>query len=78
MSKCSFSRLLQLFNKQLDLDVQLEVYDQLDRCGICRDAVHQLARNRDEAFFIYRAHRVKPFVVQHPVDAAGDSLGSGK
>jgi len=71
MSACSFRRLLQLVNKQLDLDGQLKVYDHLDRCDICRDAVYQLSRDRDEAFFIYRAPRVKPFVVPHPVDTAG-------
>jgi len=77
MSACSFSRLLQLLNKQLDLDGQLEVYDHLDRCDICRDAVYQLARDQDEAFFIYRAQRVKPFVLEHPIDAAVGSLGFG-
>jgi len=71
MSACSFRRLLQLVNKQLDLDGQLRVYDHLDRCDICRDAVYQLACDRDEALFIYRPPRVKPFVVPYPVDAAG-------
>ena len=78
MKACSFDRLLQFVNKQLDLDGQLEVYDHLDRCDICRDAVYQLARDRDEAFHVCRAHRVKPFVVHHPIDAAAGSLGSGR
>ena len=78
MSVCSFSRLLQLVGKQLDLDGQLEVYGHLDRCDICRDAVYQLSRDRDEAFFIYRAHCVEPFVVQHPIDVAVGSLDSGR
>ena len=78
MRACSFDRLLQFVNKQLDLDGQLEVYDHLDRCDICRDAVCQLARDRDEASFVCRAHRGKPFVVQNPVDAAGGSLGSDR
>ena len=55
MSACSFRRLLQFINKQLDLDGELKVYDHLDRCDICRDAVYQLSRDRDEAFFIYPA-----------------------
>lgn len=76
MSACSFGRLLQLLNKQLDLDRQLDVYDHLDRCDICRDAVYQLSRDRDEAFFIHRAPRVKTFVVPHPVDAAGGFLSA--
>ena len=78
MSACSFNRLLQFINKQLDLDGQLEVYDHLDRCDLCRDAVYQLSRDRDEAYFIYLEHRVKPFVVQHPVDTAGGPLGDGR
>jgi hypothetical protein len=52
MSACSFNRLLQLVNKELDLDGQLEVYRHLDQCDICRDAVCQLSCDRDEAFFI--------------------------
>jgi len=55
MSACSFSRLLQFINKQLDLDGQLEVYHHLDRCDICHDAVYQLARDLDGAFLINRA-----------------------
>jgi Fe-S oxidoreductase len=76
MSACSFDRLLKFVNKQLDLDGQLEVYDHLDRCDICRDAVYQLSRDRDEALFIYRARRVKPSVFQHPIDAAVGSPGA--
>ena len=56
MSACSFNRLLLLINKQLDLDGQLEVYDHLDQCDICHDAVYQLARDRDVEFLVYRAH----------------------
>ena len=63
MGTCSFDRLLQFANKQLDLDERLEVYDHLDRCDICRDAVYQLSRDQDEAFFIYRAHGVNPSVL---------------
>jgi hypothetical protein len=46
MSACNFEYLLQLINKQLDPDQQIEVYDHLDRCDICRDAVHQISRDR--------------------------------
>jgi predicted anti-sigma-YlaC factor YlaD len=70
MSACSFNRLLQFVNKQLDLDGQLEIYDHLDRCNICRDAVYQLSRDRDRALFIYRVCRMRPSVVQRPRDAA--------
>ncbi len=70
MSDCSFKRLLQLANKQLDLDGQLKVYDHLDRCDICRDAVYQISRDRDKAFFIYCAYRVKPSVRGFRINAA--------
>jgi hypothetical protein len=73
MSACSFNRLLQFVNKQLDLDEQLEVYDHLDRCDICRDTVYQLSCDRAEACFIHHAHRVKLSVRQYPVDAAAGS-----
>jgi hypothetical protein len=49
MTVCSFG-LLQFVNKQLHLDGQLEVYDHLDRCDICREVVCQLSRDRAEAF----------------------------
>ena len=64
MSACSFDRLLQLVDMKLDLDRQLEVYDHLDRCDICRDAVYEVSRDRDEAFFIYRMHRAEPSILQ--------------
>ena len=73
MSACSFNRLVQFINKQLDLDGQLEVYDHLDRCDLCRDAVYQLSCDRNGAFFMYRAQRVKPSALQHSTDAAAES-----
>ncbi len=66
MSVCSFNRLLQFINKQLDLNGQLEIYDHLDRCNICRDTIRQLTRDRDEASFIYRRRRVKPLSSSTP------------
>ena len=58
MSGCNFEKLVQLLDKQLDLDGKLEVFDHLDRCDNCREAVYQIARDRDSAFFIYRPFRV--------------------
>jgi hypothetical protein len=49
MNACSFEQLLQFLNKQLDLDGQLEIYNHLGRCVICRDAVYQLSRDRNGA-----------------------------
>lgn len=76
MSACSFSRLLQFVNNQLDLDGQLEVRDHLDRCDICRDAAYQLARDMDGAFRINCTHRGEPSVVPHPIHAAAGSPGA--
>jgi len=73
MSACSFDRLLQFVNKQLDLDEQLEVQNHLDRCDICRDAVRQLSRD-----YIHRAHRLKPSVLQHPKDATVGFPGTNR
>jgi predicted anti-sigma-YlaC factor YlaD len=70
MSACSFNRLLQLVNKQLDLDGQLEVYDHLDRCDICRDAICQISRDRDRSFFVYRAYGVEPSARRFRINAA--------
>ena len=70
MSECSFNRLLQLINKKLDLNGQLEVHEHLDRCSICREAVYQLSRERDEASFIYRARRVKPSIRRRHIGEA--------
>jgi len=70
MSLCNLNRLLRLLNKQLDLDGQLEVYDHLDRCDLCRDAIGRMSRERDGALFIYRAYRVKPSVRSRRIKAA--------
>ena len=36
MTACSFKKLVQLLDKQLDIDEKLEVLDHLDKCQICR------------------------------------------
>jgi hypothetical protein len=58
MSACSFDRLLHFVDKKLDLNGELDVYDHLDRCDICRDAVYQLSRDRDDSLFIHPAYLV--------------------
>jgi anti-sigma factor RsiW len=62
MTACSFKKLLQLLDNQLNLDEKLEVLDHLDSCRICRDAVYQISRDRDEAFFIYRPYNVEKHI----------------
>ncbi len=59
MSACSFKKLVLLLDKQLGLDDKLEVLSHLESCTICRDAVYQISRDRDEAFFIYRPYNIE-------------------
>jgi hypothetical protein len=59
MNTCSFHKLVQLLDKQLGLDEKLEVLTHLETCSICRDAVYQLSRDRDEALFIHRPYNIK-------------------
>ena len=58
MSACSFKKLVMLLDKKLNLDERLEVLGHLDSCKICRDAVYQISRDRDEAYFIRRPYNV--------------------
>ena len=62
MDACSFKKLVQLLDKQLSLDEKLDVLDHLDACAICRDAVYQISRDRDEAFFVHRPYHVEKIV----------------
>jgi hypothetical protein len=62
MTACSFKNLVQLLDKQLSLDDKLEVLDHLDTCAICRDAIYQISRDRDEAFFVKRPYNVEKVV----------------
>ncbi len=59
LNGCSFERLVKLLDKKLNLDESLEVYDHLDRCDICRDAVYLISRDRDEALLVYRPYKLK-------------------
>jgi len=70
MSACNFECLLQFVNKQLDLDKQLEVYEHLDCCNICRDAICQLSRDLAEVLFIYRVHGVKHYAFRRQIKKA--------
>ena len=62
MSACSFQKLVQLLDKKLGLDEKLEVLDHLHSCQICRDAVYQISRDRDDSFFIRRPYNVEKHV----------------
>lgn len=62
MSACSFKKLVQLLDKRLNLDEKLDVLDHLETCSICRDAVYQISRDRDEAYFVRRPYHVEKIV----------------
>ena len=49
MTECSFEILIQLLDRQLGTIQALTVFDHLDRCRICREAVRQLSRDRQQA-----------------------------
>lgn len=66
MILCSFNRLLQLLDKLLEVDKQLEAYDHLNQCEICRDTICQLSRDRDKALFISPGHFSEPYFAPHP------------
>ncbi len=59
MSACSFEKLIQLLDKKLGLDEKLEVLEHLNTCKICRDAVYQISRDRDDSFFVRRPYNVE-------------------
>ena len=50
MSACSFEKLLRLLDKQLDLAGKLETLIHLVMCDICREAVYQISRDRQETW----------------------------
>lgn len=56
VSACSFEKLLRLLDEQLDLAGKLEVLIHLKMCDICREAVHQIARDREEFCYLDRAY----------------------
>ncbi len=56
---CSLRMLVRLLDRELSLNQKLEVFDHLDRCETCRDAIYRLSRDRDRAFFIYRPLSIK-------------------
>lgn len=59
--RCSFERLVKLLDGELDLDSRLSVYDHIDRCSICREAVFLISRDRDcnRRLLLSRPYRIK-------------------
>jgi hypothetical protein len=48
--------LVQLLDNELDIDNKLRVLNHVDTCKICRDALHQITRDRDEEIFVQDAY----------------------
>jgi hypothetical protein len=71
MSACNFEYLVKLIDKQLDLDKQIEVYDHVKQCAICRDAIHQLSRDLHGAFSVCSAHSATSCTIRRQIDSAG-------
>ena len=57
MNQCDFDKLVRYLDKQLDIDQQLELFDHLDRCEVCREAIFLLSRDRDAAYFVLRPYK---------------------
>ncbi len=51
MGGCSYSKLRRLLNNRLGLTEKLRVYDHLDRCDFCREAVYKMFCFRDRKLF---------------------------
>jgi len=59
MMECSFDMLVRYLDGQLNLDQKLRLFEHLDECETCRDAIYQIARDRDSQFFVYRPYSVE-------------------
>ena len=59
---CNFETLVQYLDKQLDLDAELDLFDHLDRCDTCREAIYQISRDRDVNLFVYRPYKTDKIV----------------
>jgi anti-sigma factor RsiW len=57
MNGCSFEKLIDLLDGQLSADRALVVFDHLDRCPICRQAIHQMCRDRRQALSTRHTYR---------------------
>ena len=59
MKSCNFEKLVAFLDKQLTVDEKLDVLDHLDHCGICRDAVFHISRDRDANLFVFRPYKAE-------------------
>ncbi len=77
MRRCDFEKLVQLLDKQLDWNGKLEVLDHLDECDNCREAVYQIARDRDRGLFTSPEHdEGKTGMARSPAELHRQPLGA--
>ncbi len=57
MVACSFKKLIKFLDRKMGLDARLEILNHLDSCNICREAIYQISRDRDEALFRYLPYK---------------------
>jgi hypothetical protein len=69
MGSCSTEKLVQLLDKQLDLDGKLDVFDHLDQCQTCQDTVYQILRARDAKLFTVPAPKRSSNGTRHSAQA---------
>jgi len=58
MTRCDFDKMVRYLDKQLNIDEKLQLFDHLDQCDVCREAMYLLARDRDAALFVYGSGKV--------------------
>jgi hypothetical protein len=52
--KCDFDKLVLYLDKKLKLDEQLALFEHLDGCPTCFEAIYLLSRDRDSELFAAR------------------------
>ncbi len=59
MYRCSFGKLVQLLDEELDPDRRFEVLNHLRVCDNCREAVYFIWRGRDQESFVHSRDRLR-------------------
>ena len=71
--RCSFERLIECLDGRLDTDGQLEVFNHVERCDVCFEAMFELVRERNLAGYERGPGRA---VLDAPLQHAGRHAGS--
>lgn len=80
MGACNFEYLVQFVDEKLDPERQLELYEHLSRCAICRDAVCQISRDlkRTLTIYCYRCAEHGPRRPRAKMDRSGGAPARGR